>query len=262
MVAMVDRPHLNLAESSRILFELDPEARVETGAGWMLGAGGPSHPVISNTAIRTDDGADPEELIAAAREFFGARGRGFSVWTRDGVEADRDLVAACDAAGMQFVYSMPAMTLPRRAEGRAPGPGVEVRRLDDSAEAADYWRIAAASYEDIGFPSEVFAGYTEAERLVGGEIVAFLGRVEGEPAAIGMTIVTDGVAGIYWIGALATARGRGLGRAVTAAAIDAGFGLGADIASLQASPMGKPIYEAMGFETIYDYRLILSPAPA
>ena len=47
---------------------------------------------------------------------------------------------------------------------------------------------------------------------------------------------------------------------MTAAATDAGFDLGADIASLQASPMGKPVYEAMGFETIYDYRLCLSPA--
>ncbi len=36
-----------------------------------------------------------------------------------------------------------------------------------------------------------------------------------------------------------------------------------EFASLQASPMGRPVYEAMGFETIYDYRLLLSPvAPA
>ncbi len=25
--------------------------------------------------------------------------------------------------------------------------------------------------------------------------------------------------------------------------------------------MGKPIYRAMGYETIYDYRLLLSPGP-
>ena len=71
-----------------------------------------------------------------------------------------------------------------------------------------------------------------------------------------MTIVSHGVAGIYWVGSLAAARGRGLGRAVTAAATNAGFDLGADFASLQASPMGEPIYRAMGYETIYDYRLL------
>jgi predicted acetyltransferase len=76
-----------------------------------------------------------------------------------------------------------------------------------------------------------------------------------------MTIVSHGVAGIYWVGSLEQARGKGLGRAVTAAATNAGFELGAEIASLQASPMGKPIYEAMGYETVFDYRLFMSPAP-
>ena len=76
-----------------------------------------------------------------------------------------------------------------------------------------------------------------------------------------MTIVSHGVAGIYWVGSLAEARGRGIGRAITAAATNAGFDLGAELASLQASPMGAPVYRAMGYETIYDYRLLLSPAP-
>jgi predicted acetyltransferase len=76
-----------------------------------------------------------------------------------------------------------------------------------------------------------------------------------------MTIVSHGVAGIYWVGSLEQARGKGLGQAVTAAATNAGFELGAEIASLQASPMGKPIYEAMGYETIFDYQLLMSPAP-
>jgi GNAT superfamily N-acetyltransferase len=76
-----------------------------------------------------------------------------------------------------------------------------------------------------------------------------------------MTIVTDGVAGIYWVGTADGARGKGLGRAITAAAVNAGFDLGADLTSLQASPMGEPIYRTMGFETIYDYRLLMAAAP-
>ena len=139
--------------------------------------------------------------------------------------------------------------------------GVTIRRLDSSAQANDYWRIAGASYAELGFPPEVFTQYTDDDGLLGEGVVAFLGEVDGEPAAIAMTIVTDGVAGIYWVGSLPTARGKGLGRAVTAAATNAGFGLGADLASLQASPMGRPIYEAMGYRTIYAYRLLATPPP-
>jgi predicted acetyltransferase len=76
-----------------------------------------------------------------------------------------------------------------------------------------------------------------------------------------MAIVNNGVAGIYWVGTTERARGQGLGRALTAAAVNAGLDLGAELASLQASPMGEPIYRAMGFEKIFDYRLLMAATP-
>ena len=77
-----------------------------------------------------------------------------------------------------------------------------------------------------------------------------------------MTIVSHGVAGIYWVGSTEEARGRGLGWTLTAAAVDAGLDMGAETASLQASPMGESLYRRMGFETVFDYRLWLCPRPS
>ncbi len=48
---------------------------------------------------------------------------------------------------------------------------------------------------------------------------------------------------------------------VTAAAVNAGFDRGAEIASLQASPMGESLYRRMGFETIFKYRLLMWQPP-
>jgi len=255
------RAHLNLIDSSRLFFGLDPNAEVEDGPGWLLGAGSASHPVISNAAFCRDDGIDPEELLTRAREFFGERGRGFSLWGRDGLDEDRDLLAAAGTEGLQFVYATPEMTLGAPVETPALPPGAELRRLTTVEEAEDFLRVATASYASLGFPPEVFAGYTDHGGLLAGNVAAFLAYLEGEPVAIAMTIVSDGVAGIYWVGTLERARGMGLGRAVTAAATNAGFELGADLASLQASPMGKPIYEAMGYETVFEYRLLMSSPP-
>ena len=67
--------------------------------------------MIANAAFRAEDGADPEGLIARAREFFAPRGRGFSVWVRHGEPADADLAAAARTAGLQMVYAMPEMVL-------------------------------------------------------------------------------------------------------------------------------------------------------
>ena len=77
------RVHLNLIDSSRLLFELDPGAVIENEDGWLFGAGSPSHPVISNAAFRSNDEVSAEELISRARDFFHARGRGFSTWIRE-----------------------------------------------------------------------------------------------------------------------------------------------------------------------------------
>src|SRR4029077_13043482 len=92
--------HLHLIDSSRQLFELDPGAEIEAGAGWVFGAGRSPHPVISNAAFRVDDELDPAELLERARTFFAARDRGFAVWARGGAGVGRDLISTPTAAAL------------------------------------------------------------------------------------------------------------------------------------------------------------------
>ncbi|HEX4463458.1 MAG TPA: GNAT family N-acetyltransferase [Solirubrobacterales bacterium] len=257
----LQRSHLNLLDSSRQFFELDPGAAIEAEPGWLFGAGSSTHPVISNGAFRRDDGVDAAEFVTRAKEFFAARERSFSIWVRGGEAADQDLIAAAKAADFQLVYEMPEMTLGEKLEPPELPPGAELRRLTTVEQANDFWRVAITSYASIGFPPEVFAGYTNHAGLLAENVVAFLALLDGEAVSIAMTMVSHGVAGIYWVGSLERARGKGLGRAVTVAATNAGFDLGADVASLQASPMGKPIYLELGYETAFEYQMWMFPAP-
>jgi ribosomal protein S18 acetylase RimI-like enzyme len=253
--------HLNLIDSSRQLFELDPGAEIEGGKGWVFGAGRSPHPAISNAAFRVEDDLDPSELLERAQAFFGSRDRGFAVWARAGAAEDRDLIATAEQAGLQAVFEMPEMLLDRRAEEHPLAAGIELQRVAAAEDADEYWKVAASAYASIGFPPEVFAFYESRDGLVADNVAAFLARLDGRPAGIAMTIVSHGVAGIYWVGSTEEARGRGLGWAVTATAVNAGFDLGAEIASLQASPMGESLYRKMGFETIFDYRLMMWTPP-
>lgn len=255
------RAHLNLVDSSRLFYELDPGAAIEAKPGWLFGAGSATHPVISNAAFRRDDDVAGEGFVTRAQEFFAGRGRRFSIWLRVGQNADRDLAAAAEAAGFQAVYEMPEMLLDTPLPAAPTPAGVELRRLGDADEVPDFWQVAKAAYATNGFPPEVFAGYTRNEGLLAENVAAFVAYVDEEPASIAMTIVNNAVAGIYWVGSHERARGKGLGRAVTVAATNAGFALGGDVASLQASPMGRPIYARLGYETAFDYRLLISPAP-
>lgn len=252
--------HLNLIESSRRLFELDPGAEIEAADGWLFAAGRSSHPVISNAAFRTDDQLDPAKLITQAREFFLARGRRFAVWARTDTEEDRELIAKAEQVGFNGVYEMPEMVLDRRPEPVGAPAGVELHQVASRHDADNYWQVAIAAYASNGFPPEVFAFYENHDGLSGDNVAAFLAHLDGKPAGIAMTIVTDEVAGIYWVGSTEEARGRGLGRTMTATAVSAGFDMGATSASLQASPMGESLYKQMGFKTLFNYRLLLSPA--
>ncbi len=181
------RAHLNLVEASRQLFEFDSGAELEAKAGWLFGAGTPDNPVISNAAFRTDDGVKGADIVARARDFFTERGRGFSLWVRGEEPEDADLVAAASAAGLQQVYAMPEMVLERRPEIPPLAPGVELRRLDSGEDAPTYWRIAATSYADIGFPPEVFEHYDGREGLLADNVAAFIAELDGEPVGIAMT---------------------------------------------------------------------------
>ncbi len=253
--------HLNLIDSSRRFFELDPAAAIEATPGWLFGAGSAAHPVISNAAFRRDDSVGAEDFLARAAEFFARRERRFSIWVRAGQAVDSDLAAAAEAAGFQAVYEMPEMLLGKELATDPLPAGAELRQLSDPGEAADFWEVAKVAYASNGFPAEVFAGYTDHSGLLAENVVAFIVRLNEEPASIAMTIVSHGIAGIYWVGSIDQARGLGLGRAVTVAATNAGLALGAKFASLQASPMGKPIYTKLGYETAFDYRLLMSPQP-
>jgi hypothetical protein len=253
--------HLNLIDSSRQLFELDPGAEIEVGPGWVFGAGRSPHPVISNAAFRVDDELDPGELLERAQGFFASREHGFAVWARDGAAGDSDLIDAAKEAGLKEVYAMPAMVLDRRAEAHPLPAGVQLRRVASASDAADYWQVATGAYASIGFPPEIFAFYENHDGLAAGNAAAFVADLDGRPAGIAMTLVSHGVAGIYWVGTSDDARGRGLGWTVTATAVNAGFDMGAEIASLQASPMGESLYLRMGFETIFNYRLLMATPP-
>jgi ribosomal protein S18 acetylase RimI-like enzyme len=74
-----------------------------------------------------------------------------------------------------------------------------------------------------------------------------------------MTVVSYGVALVGFVGTRVTARGRGLGEAVTRAVTNTGFDMGARLASLQASPEGDAIYRRLGYVEVSRYREYLAP---
>lgn len=228
--------------------------------GLLLFAGPHPLPVLVNGAMCTGPGPAPERALERAREFFGARARGFSLIVR--AHADDALRAAAEAEGLRVFGEAPGMVLEHRPDAAAPPDGVELREVATDADARSFAAVQGAAYATYGMPPEVAPAVVgRLDVLRAPHIASFLALVEGEPAAGAMVVVTHGVAGIYWVGTTPAARRRGLAELCTRAATIRGFDLGARAAALQASVMGEPIYARMGYATVTRYPTLVQFTP-
>jgi len=240
-------------------WQLGSEAQEQDGL--LLVAGTLRFAGMVNLAARLDPALSPASVLARAREFFHARGRGFSLYIRG--EPDRDLEEHARVEGL-FAPSEagPWMVLRQRPAEAPELPGIRLAAVTDARGLDDVRAVSREAYEPTGLPHEVTDSAFAHESAVLAPHIHFVVAWEGDvPLATAGCMLHDGVAGIYWVGTRDAARRRGLGTLVTHAAVHWGFDQGADLSALQASEMGFPIYQAMGFETFATSRLFIVAGP-
>jgi ribosomal protein S18 acetylase RimI-like enzyme len=141
-------------------------------------------------------------------------------------------------------------------------PGAKVTEVRTAEELAQANRISTSCF---GQSEAVAEGMTRHQALVGfgGErpLHHFLGYLDGKPVSTASVHLSHGIAGIYTVGTLSEARRRGLGGAVTLAALHAARDAGYRVASLQASPMGAPVYARLGFQDRFPIPMYRWPPP-
>jgi hypothetical protein len=79
-------------------------------------------------------------------------------------------------------------------------------------------------------------------------------RSDGAAVATGLLHSSPGVAGVYGIGVRRAFQKRGLGALATLLTVREGARTGAQIAVLQATKEGFPVYRKLGFQTICSFR--------
>jgi GNAT superfamily N-acetyltransferase len=89
------------------------------------------------------------------------------------------------------------------------------------------------------------------------DLVRFEARLDGRIVGTSALLAHAGIAGVDTVTVAEAYRRRGLGAAVTAAALAAGRERGLTTGTLQAtSRAGRRVYERMGFETVGTYRML------
>jgi ribosomal protein S18 acetylase RimI-like enzyme len=177
----------------------------------------------------------------------------FAVSLRAGVDdeftllmGELGLVAADDAATL----AMTLHPLRSRPQPAAPEPGFEIRRVTDEAGLEDHRRAVSAGF---GSDESVADTMIRIGLLDRSECVIYAGYLDGVPVTSGTGWRTGRTMGVYNIATVPAARRRGFGEAMTARILADGEAAGCDVAVLQASAMGRPIYERLGFRDTTRY---------
>jgi len=207
--------------------------------------------------LETADAAGAEAGVAWVRE----QGLSASLRVRDDLDGPAIAAAAAGLGLQREAWADPAMVLHPMPDP-PPGP-VDLEVVEAGPDTMD--RFYAANAAGFGFPVEAaerMQAFTPPEIAADPDVRLFGCYVDGRPAACSYAIRSGEVVGVYAVGTADWARRRGIATAMTWRAVEAGREWGCVAATLQASPMGEPVYRAMGFVEVARYVAYVEPRDA
>lgn len=246
------------------------EVGLEHDATWgTLGIPSPAF----NLAIGRFSVAAADTRIAEISARFRRRAMPLSWWILPDSTPD-DLEARLARAGFGHAQRLPAMALDLATlvneglpagvamdevrDAEAYGPAVDVL-IDAFQMPADlrepvigaFGNLSAGSLAEPGVAGLTSApgaaGWPADSTVAARTVVARLG---GEVVGTALVVIDGPVAGIYNVGVRESARGRGIGRAVTAEVARIARATGCRLAILEASAIGAPVYRRLGFREV------------
>lgn len=228
-----------------------------------------------NKAFGYRGGVPLEDTVAAVRSFFGQYDAPYAWWlgplsgAGDGAGQGDDIPAALATHGFAVGEVETGMYLSladAELDEPVPKPGLDIRVVRDAAGVTDFASVLAANWSppdgevlrfyrraaaalcspgsarSPGCPATLLVAYLDGQLAAAAEVYH---TASGHPAA-GGTAALD-VAGVYNVCTLWGFRRRGLGTAVTRAALLHARQAGCRHAVLQASGEGYRVYARLGF---------------
>ncbi len=185
-----------------------------------------------------------EEALPAALGHFGGRGR-FRLRAREDIGLDAGMLSR---AGLRRRGGIPSMTL-ESPEGQESA-GLDVRSISDETTLGDHTGLVAGAFD---WDRHELASVFTPALLADPAWLGWVGYLDNEPVCTAQLVLDGSTAGIYYVATAEQHRGKGYGGLISRRAVDEAARRSSLMVGLQPSPLGRPVYERIGFRVVAEY---------
>jgi predicted GNAT family acetyltransferase len=198
-----------------------------------------------NVTLVEREPSDPVAALRTADGLFRSRGRTFGV--KVVVGRTPGVEAAIRSLGLERAVAEPVMAVSVADVVSCPAPpGVAIRR---ATTASDREIALEVEVEVFGTARPVAEALLPLPDAGHPRMRSYVATLDGVAVAAAHVRRHERVVGVFGVGTVERARGRGIGGAITSfAALD--HRVQADLAWLEASAAGRAVYERIGFRPI------------
>jgi GNAT superfamily N-acetyltransferase len=217
------------------------------------------HPYFSGVICSAPPDATAPARARSTVEYFKSKGvSAFTWWFEPGLRAEtwsavlvpHGFVLDRDLPGMAVLLEGLARPGIDDAPEERHGPRVEIQRVEESARLRTWTETFVVGYELPPFWAAPIFELYDSLREAGFPPRCYLAYRDGEPVGTSTMFFGAGVAGIYDVATVPSARGQGIGAAMTRVPLLEARAEGYRVGVLQSSAMGLRVYERIGFRTV------------
>ncbi|GHO79605.1 hypothetical protein KSD_73760 [Ktedonobacter sp. SOSP1-85] len=220
----------------------------ELEATWFV-----TDPLIKfNKVVRTPFTTDtPKDIIDATLTQIAATSDGSMSWDVGPSIRSARLEECLHTNGWSKVGEVRSMVLDLRTlEAHMERPdGLTIKTVDDEKTFKQHVDTMIIGFE---FPEPIahhLSNITYGNQFLNDPVVRYyVGYIDEQPVTISLSLLHEGIAGIYNVATIPQMRRQGFGAAMTLTALHEARDLGYHVAVLQASKLGASMYRQMGFQ--------------
>lgn len=251
-MSIVKKADINLRESIINIGENAPKGQVIEKKEYILTTIGlnttESH---ANAAFSLDD-SNPSKTFKEIDDFFKDRNLPYIFWIGEARDDNMERYLRHLGYEPSREPGTPLMVIDHKLDMPKLEIDIQVRKVESQLQIDDYIDLVNECFE-IG--ENVARNMFNSSNVLNSENnAAYLIYHKGKAVSGVQIYKTDDIAGIYWVATREEMRGKGLGKYISALGTNKAFDMGVEKVILQASKLGKYVYDRIGYDLIGYYR--------